>query len=338
MTELEIKYGFPLFTKPSSTVYLGDHKKLIISDLWSFWDYVIKKHGKNRDFLSALLEQAKHFYIAAESSPVKSKPLLFYYAFLNLSKIIIGIEKNYNSSHEFRHGIAENHNGNFAHSTITIYELKNDIKNVAIELHNILDVHAFSSKQVFKVKELLAHCVGVHRAYSEIYNQKEIFFRLDNAKLYKSGRDMIFRGEVRCKADNVASLQARGYSIAYEDGKYFYECKIQTTRYSKTRADYYALSQKLRHEGIWYYIGSDGHTFYLSELATNRYSPESIIYNVMFYLGSITRYHPYMFDRIFSDKEQWLMSEFLTTQPKQFLYLATSKVLGQHVLKAYASF
>jgi hypothetical protein len=58
----------------------------------------------------------------------------------------------------------------------------------------------------------------------------------------------------------------------------------------------------------------------------------------MFYLGSITRYHPYLFDEIFSDKEQWLMSEFLSTQPKQFLYLATAKTLGQSVVKAYASF
>jgi hypothetical protein len=58
----------------------------------------------------------------------------------------------------------------------------------------------------------------------------------------------------------------------------------------------------------------------------------------MFYLGSITRYHPYLFDDIFSEKEQWLMSEFLTTQPKQYLYLATAKVLGQNVLKSYCSF
>lgn len=58
----------------------------------------------------------------------------------------------------------------------------------------------------------------------------------------------------------------------------------------------------------------------------------------MFYLGSITRYHPYLFDKIFSDKEQWLMSEFLTTQPKQFLYLSTAKFLGVDVSKAYSSF
>ena len=69
-----------------------------------------------------------------------------------------------------------------------------------------------------------------------------------------------------------------------------------------------------------------------------RYSQESIIYMTMFFLGSITRYNPYLFDSIFSDKEQWLMSEFLTTQPKQFLYLATARVLGRNILKAYSSF
>ena len=58
----------------------------------------------------------------------------------------------------------------------------------------------------------------------------------------------------------------------------------------------------------------------------------------MFYLGSITRYNPYLFDKMFSDKEQWMVSEFLTTQPKQFLYLATAKILGQSILKAYTSF
>ncbi|WP_372587968.1 YaaC family protein [Vibrio alginolyticus] len=102
--------------------------------------------------------------------------------------------------------------------------------------------------------------------------------------------------------------------------------------------DYYALSQQIRAKGIWYFIGNSGYTMYLSKCPDHRYSQESIIYMIMFYLGSITRYHPYMFDQIFSDKEQWLMSEFLSTQPKQFLYLATANTLGQIVLKAYASF
>jgi hypothetical protein len=58
----------------------------------------------------------------------------------------------------------------------------------------------------------------------------------------------------------------------------------------------------------------------------------------MFYLGSTTRYHPYLFDEIFSQSDQWLISEFLDNQPKQFLYLSISKALGIELRKAYSNF
>lgn len=61
MTELEKKYGFPVFCDLTDNVYLGNSKKLIISDIWSFWDYVIKKNGFELSFMRSLLEQAKHF-------------------------------------------------------------------------------------------------------------------------------------------------------------------------------------------------------------------------------------------------------------------------------------
>jgi len=73
MKKIEMKYGFPLFTKEKSNIYLGNHKELIISDIWAFWDYIIKKHRRNKHFLQSCLEQAKFFYITAENSPIKSK-------------------------------------------------------------------------------------------------------------------------------------------------------------------------------------------------------------------------------------------------------------------------
>lgn len=103
---------------------------------------------------------------------------------------------------------------------------------------------------------------------------------------------------------------------------------------------YEGLSNKIRGRGVWYLVGNNGYTLYLST-SNNlryRYSQEPIIYIVMFFLGSITRYNPYLFDTLFSDKEQWLISEFLMTQPKQFLYLLTSHVLGQPVFKAHVNF
>ena len=336
-----MKYGFPLFSRPTSLVSLGKNEKLVISDIWAFWDYVIKKVSKDRkeeDFLKSLLEQAKHFYITAEESPVKSQPLLYYYSFLNLSKIIINLSCKHGPRKLYMHGMTEKHNHKFAHSTITKQKQKMQIVQVAHELISIFDPNISTGDTVINVRELMNHCVGVHRAYSEIYNQSEVFYRLRSQKLYKNGRELVFKAELQCSASDLSSLTARGYAITQEGESIYYTEKFAMLKHSPTRKDYAALSSAIQSKGIWYFIGSSGYTMYLSNSATGRYSQESIIYMAMFYLGSITRYHPYMFDEIFSDKEQWLMSEFLNTQPKQFLYLATAKILGQSVLKAYASF
>ena len=336
-----MKYGFPLFSRPSSLVSLGKNEKLVISDIWAFWDYVIKKASKDRkeeDFLKSLLEQAKHFYITAEVSPVKSQPLLYYYSFLNLSKIIINLSGRHGPRKMYMHGMTENHNHKFAHSTITKQKQKINLVQVAHELVSVFDPNISTGDIVINVRDLLNHCVGVHRAYSEIYNQPEVFYRLKSQKLYKNGRELVYKAELQCSVVDLPSLTARGYAITQEDERIYYTEKVVMPKYSPTRKDYAALSSAIQQKGIWYFISSNGYTMYLSNSAIGRYSQESIIYMSMFYLGSITRYHPYMFDEIFSDKEQWLMSEFLNTQPKQFLYLATARILGQSVLKAYASF
>ena len=127
MVEVEKKYGFPLFAKPNSIVNLGRNEKLVISDIWAFWDYVIKKASKdkkNDDFLRSLLEQSKHFYQTAIDSPVKSQPLLYYYSFLNLSKIMINLPGSFGPNMMYMHGINEKHNHKFIHSEIVKQEKK----------------------------------------------------------------------------------------------------------------------------------------------------------------------------------------------------------------------
>lgn len=337
MIEIEPKYGFPLFTRQTNNVYLGNSKKLIISDIWAFWDYVIKKSKYDREFMDSLLEQAKNFYIAAENSPIKSRPLLFYYSFLNLAKVAINLEKRYGRA-DYRHGLEANHHGRFSSSVIKVHQKKGYVKNISSELQEALDGTTLTIDLNINIKDYLAHCVGVHRAYSEIYNIDELFYRIEDFKIYKNAKKYCFKAKLIATTADIPSLTAIGYNIIEEDGIYYWREEITTTSYSTTRNSYYLLSQHLRTKGIWYFIGNDGYTMYISKHATNRYSPETIIYNSMFFLGSITRYHPYMFERLFTDKEQWLMSEFLTTQPKQLLYLMTAKILGQNVLKAYSSF
>ncbi|MBB1452929.1 hypothetical protein H5159_17950 [Pseudoalteromonas sp. SG43-1] len=339
--KVEQKYGFPLFSQPSSVVNLGKNEKLVISDIWSFWNYVIKKGSsdkKGEEFLRSLLEQAKHFYISAESSPIKSQPLLYYYSFLNLAKIMINLRGTFGENKMYMHGMSEKHNHKFLNSEVTKQKQKQQIVQVAHELVSLFDPNTCTDDIKLNTKELLNHCVGVHRAYSEIYNQKETFVRIESSELLKDSKQLIFRAKLASSPEEIIELKNIGYNIIQEKDGFFYEELHEMASYTPGRSDYSTLSQKIRNKGIWYFIGANGYTMYLSKCADKRYSQESIIYMFMFYLGSITRYHPYMFDRIFSDKEQWLMSEFLSTQPKQFLYLATANVLGQSVMKAYASF
>ena len=201
MVEVEEKYGFPLFAKPSSIVNLGKNEKLVISDVWSFWDYVIKKattDKKGEDFLRSLLEQAKHFYQSAEGSPVKSQPLLYYYSFLNLSKIMINLTGSFGPGKMYMHGMKETHNDKFTHSEVVKQIQKHNIVQVAHELVALFDPNISTGNLTLNTKDMLNHCVGVHRAYSEIYSQTEIFVRIRKYGLYKHGKELIFKAYLQC--------------------------------------------------------------------------------------------------------------------------------------------
>lgn len=342
MTKVDYKYGFPLFTRSNNPINISSDK-IIISDIWSFWDYLIKKKNKDKAFLFSLLQQAKNFYEVAEKAEMKSKPLLYYYSFLNFSKILIHLESSNPIFQKYNHGIGERNNNNFLRSTIDIHKSNTqhhpNNKSIAYELLSIFgdNISQFitNDKITINLKDFFSHCVGVHRAYSQIYNQKEHFFKLNSEKIYKNGLNMSFEATVQCNSKERQNLINQGYSMNTDN---LITWNIVRPTYNVTINDYFNLSKKIKDSGVWYFIGNNGYTLYISSNQNYRYSPEIIIYNMMFYLGSITRYHPYLFDKIFSDKEQWLMSEFLTTQPKQYIYLSTAKYLGQDVMKAYSSF
>lgn len=341
MNNVEMKYGFPLFSLDKSIISFKSNK-IVISDIWSFWDYIIKNLNANKshiNFLLSLLEQAKHFYVTAENSPTQSKPLLYYYSFLNLSKIFISVRNSqFDRSKMYMHGLKEQHNNKFENSIIIKQMQKTNIVQVAHEVCSIFDPGLDLKNITINAKNLLRHCVGIHRAYSEIYSEPEVFVKITDSHLLRDKKILTFKAKLDCKKENIAQLTSCGYAISQVNNEIFMEESITLNGYNVPRSAYVQLSQQIKQKGIWFFIGNNGLTLYVSKSNLDRYSQESIIYMMMFYLGSITRYHPYMFDDLFSKQEQWLISEFLTTQPKQFLYLATSRVLGQNILKAYASF
>ena len=185
-----------------------------------------------------------------------------------------------------------------------------------------------------KVIDLLRDCVGVNRAYSEIYNVKEHFLQLQDIMFYSQRNKLCLKAVVDgCDDVIMAALVARGYNIDKLDELTYVwnvETSVRTTS-SPTLVERHSLSKKMRYLGLWSYTDGEKYKLYVSPVATRMSSP-SIIYHTMFFFGSITRYHPDLFNSILTAKEYWLVSEFLKTQPQQFLYYMLSYMNGTEVL------
>lgn len=94
---------------------------------------------------------------------------------------------------------------------------------------------------------------------------------------------------------------------------------------------------RIRKLGVWVILTDKGYRYYLGDFPPLERLPQlASIYAVMFYLGSITRYKPYDFDRIVEGRYGWLVGEFLATQPQQFLYLLASTMAGTDVVQPWA--
>lgn len=351
MVGIESKYGFPLFTKDHSTEYLVKNERLRVSDIWAFWNYIIRMYKKknsavNKDFLLSLLDQAQYFYKTAEKAPIRSQPLLYYYSFLNFVKIVINLENYQGEGKSYQHGV--NHLGVSAGSKLSsmrvgIHATGGASVQVCPEFMTLMGDNipplAHGTTYDLGIKDLLKSCIGIHRTYCETFSMKEEYVRIENIQLWRDGKNLTFKALIpKCDATLMTQLNATGYHVVDEvqpDGVthlYYWIENIVMATYSPTRLDYYNLSSIVRRRGVWYYTDGSDYRVYITA-SPLRVRTESIIYNLMFFFGSITRYYPFLFDSLLSEKELWIISEFLNTQPMQFLHLVTSKVIGGKILK-----
>ena len=334
-------YGFPLFVPDAPRAYLIKHEKMRVSDIWGFWDYLVKTHSQKRSpqqgqFLQSMLEQARYFFAAAQTAPLHSQPLLYYYSFLNIAKIVINVYHNLGNTVEYYHGIETQVSSvtTLANAGVSFKQytgIGTSRISVAKEFLTILG-DSINVHNVTSVKNLLQSCIGIHRTYCEIFNEKESFYRLQFQKeIIKNGMLISFDSVVKNMDNTIATMPSwRRYNLQRNGGTYMYHIEYTMPNYNFVFNSWKELARRTISNGIWSYTDGNEYRMYISSTAQSL-SSASIIYCIMFFLGSITRYHPYFFDSLLSAKEQWLIDEFLHTQPLQFMYMVTSKVVGNYV-------
>lgn len=341
---IEFKYGFPLFCSGSAASSLLKLERNRVSDLWALLDYIIKqfvkyKNSDTKEFLLSLHEQAKYFYQAAEDAPVKSQPLLYYYSFLNLAKAYLCITQGTSPDDVYMHGIetSVNRATTIQTATVTVKPMSASSRiSVAYSLMASLgDQLPFLSSTDLQIKDCLASCIGIHRTFCETYDEQESFVRLLNPLCFRDGRKLEFVAELKkCDAASIGMLTAQGFDIRSVEGKYEFHQALTMPNYNIRKQDWIDLSSALLTEGLRAYTDGNEYRMYLPLSPKTPVSSTSVVYAVMFFLGSVTRYHPYFFDSLMDEKEQWLISEFLNTQPRQFLYNLISYMVGKPIYRS----
>ena len=290
MKQIKAQYGFPLFVKQTSTDYLLRAEKTRVSDIWALWHYIIKSEKKrfpgttDYPFLLSVLEQSQYFYEAAALAPIKSKPMLYYYSFLNISKaaIVLNDPTLLISNLEFNHGVDScsiNNNIQLQDCFVSIKNFRNASGisqkiSVAYELAQFFGdnikfqcpnpVNHDNGPWKIDITSLLKSCIGIHRTASETFKTKESFVRLESPIIEKGGKHLVYKALINSTSNERLLLSSAGYNIEQMDFKWYLKEEYNMLTSNLSRQIFYLFSKEILSKGLWTYTIGDEYKIYLS--------------------------------------------------------------------------
>lgn len=342
--------GAPLF-------YTGRRlARVVTSDPWAFLRYksrvlLSKEHAARA---AAYIDQAFDFFEAAANPRTSSRPLLYYYSFLNLAKVFILHKRQIQLPLIIKHGITDPRANvkqrlRFPGQQVRFMHVERNHSELFPELILGLEGRSALCGRVFRVSDLMKQIPGIHRTSCSVLEHRPYFCPVKAIEFYSDGRQVWafirldrFDRDVRETFRRLRRSQRfrkifSQVAAKQNDELWFETDPVRGTRRGIDRA-IGALSKRLRRLGVLGVLTQLGYRYYLADFPPRDLVPQLCsVYAVMFYLGSITRYKPHDFDAIVSRGYDWLVAEFLETQPSQFLYLVASHIAGVEVVKPYST-
>lgn len=322
------------------------HGRLVASNPWTCMMGHVNRmvnNTKQRRRAIAFLEQSEGFYRAASGPGIASKPLLYYYSYLNLAKAFLTACHNLPLEH-CMHGLKEPDDNIRKRLTITSQEVKvNDSgggrrTQVYREFVKECGFTVPPRPRPIKLVDLLEQVVGIHRTVSHTLNRKQRFFPIDHIGFEHNRSRREVWVALRIRRTNLGSSndtpnEIRNGMAAFEevtspDGEYRrYESRAVNTYGRSPKETLKPLVKKVKKD-IWSLLGPGGYRFFIGSIPPDkRLAQVASNYQAMFYFGSITRYRPDDFLKLVDGKHGWLVQEFINTQPLQFIYLLGSGLL-----------
>jgi hypothetical protein len=277
------------------------------------------------------------------------RPVLLYYAFLNLSKAYAIAKGNTKLASKAHHGIS----ADYKPKAIPGSRIKFRKQGVFQELLQHLDGNPKILDSDLRLGYLLPQILPGHRLWCYATERPERFLTVEkfevfhsasakqvwlNIYLNKRDLDRVGISEVNALAEGDL---AREFEIVSGHSSQDLVCFQQRTpdAYGVDAGEALALIIRRVRNRIWETVKIVSPYrkpyIYCCPSAERRARLPQIlsIYLLMFFFGSITRYSPLYFEDLLESKYGPLFETLISESPTQFLYLMASEILGREVSK-----
>jgi hypothetical protein len=294
-------------------------RRLYVRDPWAtLFEAVYRSTIPKRRIDEALsyLDQAEEFYTAGTQvgGRMSVKPLLLYYAILNLSKCMIAVRKTGLDLSHAQHGLTATrpHPRAILGDAVGIRTTPPRV-NIFSELMTILDGHAPALRNL-QVRHLLPQILPGHRLWAYASGRKEQFINVA-IKAFHDSRSRkawlsihLDRGELAYLGLGVQKfIGAAGLPGNWEqvqdsaDGHSIVLEQLDDTSYVGRPLDCATDLFRSIRPALWSVVTTTGphRKYYLntdSGLGTHRLPQWSSVYVLFFYFSDLTRYRPVHFE------------------------------------------
>jgi len=308
-----------------------NEKTVLVTSTWDYVDLWLKRAKKHdaRFFWS----QARSFHEATQNLAKTSAPLTAYYSFLNATKALL-----LTRGQQFgdQHGVS-----GFAlagPSALSNEKIKFKNGGILPALCQLLGEQV--NQDVYSLKDILYNLPYIHRAYNlTLPSDPELFIPISEPKVVKSDttHESWFCAELDGKyaSQHTINKLPTGFQrdMGYPDD-YRIRCmrRFDWRPQEKTAslARYKTYHHRLRQE--IFYINGSSKRWYLkrgnmdSRLISRNALP--LAFAAMHRLSELSRYSPDKLAKHFDCQHNWLLSEFISAAPNQFIDAISSEITG----------
>lgn len=321
----------PLTVHKSRTEPHFNEKTILVTSTWDYIGLWMKRNHKiEADFY---WQQAKHFYHATTELPKNSSPLTAYYCMLNATKAFL-LAKGINFTDQ--HGVSGRRENGRTCLSNEIVKFKGG--GILAELCRHLGETANNEEHT--LQDLLYNLPYIHRAFDLSYESTpELFVPIKNPRIVRSGRtdEAWFCADLEQKYATMTTVNK--LPAHYERDESITETfTIRSTRrfnwipsqksaslqryknYHKTlRNDIFYIYSPQR---LWYIKRKNNGNSYINR------SSLTITFAAMHKLSELARYAPHILSKHFESRYNWLLSEFISIAPLQFIDELSCELTG----------